>query len=222
MSLKDLQARANSRDMKAEFTPANDVPTMHEYRNKKGERIGIPARPRELSDVDFADIITSGLKGGGGTLSGFGNFLIEQGHREEVYGGSEDRHTTLPEGNVAEQDLYEEGTPGAGYQIDKEDDSFETLKSTGRQIAARRTIAQWQSDLGVLKNRFIEIQKQAQKLENDGDLERANILDRKCVSLGRKILALRSRIQARKNYEQQMMQFDEAPSGLAELLEEDY
>jgi len=220
VSLKDLRARAESRDMRAEFVPASRVETMQEYRNKRGERIGMPARPRELSDADFADIVMSGLDKQAGPLSGFGNFLVEQGHPDEVYGGSD--RTTLPTGNVAEQDLYEDGTPGAGYPIDEEDESFDTLKSSGRQIAARRTMMQWMNDLKVLEARFDEIQEQAQILENKGDLERAAILDRQSINLGKKILSYRDKIAARRNYESEMMRFEDAPSGLSELFDEEY
>lgn len=217
--IDELRGLAAQHTRDAKFTPARQVVGMQNYRNSKGERIGMPLKPNVEGEV-FDNMVLSGInpREASGPLSGFGNFLVKQGHLDDVYG---DR-TTLPEGgaDVAEQDLYDEGTPGRGTEIDGEK-SFDALRSAANRVIARRTVAQWKRDLGVLENRFDIILKQAQICENKGDLDKAALWDRKAISLGRTIRSLKDKIQSRELYERQAAapveenEYEEVPSGLA-------
>lgn len=212
--LDELNGLADAHRRDTSFTPASKVATSVRYRNAKGERIGMPPNP-ELGFDEFANVVVAGVKETRGPLSGFGNFLLQQGHSDEVYAGS----TTLPEGNVAEQDLYDEGTPGKGTEIEGKD-SFESMKSTAMQLAARRAVGQWQRDLKVLEARFVSILKQAQTCENRKEWDKAGIWDRRAVALARSIDTLRSKIASRVAYERmgaapvQKDEYEEVPSGL--------
>jgi len=176
----------------------------------------MPPNP-ELDMDEFSNVVMAGVNPReiDGPLTGFGNFLVQQGHSNEVYAGK----TTLPEGEVAEQDLYDEGTPGKGTEID--DDSFESLKSTAMQLAARRAVGQWQRDLKVLEARFASILKQAQVCENRKDFDKAALWDNKAVALARTIDTLRSKIASRVAYERiaaepvEKDEYEEVPTGMA-------
>lgn len=215
---RELQKIAEGHASDKHFIPASKVAKSLIYRDRKGRRIGVPEDPSISSD-DFLDVVTAGLdsRDVGGNLSGFGNFLVHEGHEQDVYGG----RTRMPEGDVevAEQDLYPDGTPGRGTEIDGEE-SFDALKSSARQLAARRTVAQWERDLKVLETRFTQVVKNAQICENKGDVSNAGAWDKRAVSLGRTILALRSKIKARRLYERdaaaapQQDEYEATPTGL--------
>jgi len=214
--LDELNGLADTHRRDTRFTPASKIATTVQYRNRKGERIGMPPNP-ELDMDEFSNVVMAGVNPReiDGPLTGFGNFLVQQGHSNEVYAGK----TTLPEGEVAEQDLYDEGTPGKGTEID--DDSFESLKSTAMQLAARRAVGQWQRDLKVLEARFASILKQAQVCENRKDFDKAALWDNKAVALARTIDTLRSKIASRVAYERiaaepvEKDEYEEVPTGMA-------
>lgn len=213
----ELQKIAEGHAGDRHFTPADRVPKSLVYRDRKGRRIGVPEDP-SLSIEDFADMVTADMdtRDVGGNLSGFGNFLVHEGREGDVYG----ERTKLPEGDVdvAEQDLYPEGTPGRGTEIDGEE-SFDALRSSAAQLRARRTVAQWERDLNTLEARFKQVVKNAQVCENKGDVTNAGQWDKRAVSLGRTILALRNKIKARKLYERDAAAnepdvYEEQPTGL--------
>lgn len=220
--LGDLQKRAGSRDMSAKMTPGAKVnkPRFY-YFDEAGERVPVYERPRGLGHVALADLVVSGLdEANAGSLSGFGNWMVHEGRDDEIEPEKRRGATTvLPEGNVAEQDLYDRGTPGGGSELGEE--SFEVLRTSGREIAARRTISQWRRDLDVLTGRFDEVLNESQKHADKGDEARASILLDRAQRLGQQIRNLRNKISAREQYEAESLNYEDMPSSLATLGEFD-
>lgn len=206
MGLKDLRKIADRYDKKATFN--RNVPTMVDYRNNKGERIGIPAPPP-------VDDIMTGLGGSdndvSGPLAGFGNYLLQQGHTmDEIRAAG---RTELPEGDtdVAEQDLAPDRTPGGGTELD---DEYGLDEIEANRRVARRTISQWEEDVEILKTRLNSLILTAQRLEDNGQIKKAQLFDRKAIKLAREIKALEAKINARKNYENDMRDYEDMTTGI--------
>jgi len=202
-NLEDIKRRAGGHDLGAKIIPGHRIARMQNYRNEKGERLGMPEKPSDAFEI------TAGLGGDllDGPLTGFGTYLDEKMGSERNAG-----HTVMPEGNVAEQDLAPDKTPGGGTEID--DETYEDISDDNGKLVARRTISQWKEDLEILKVNFKEAQRIAQVFENEGRTKKANIFDDKSLRIAERIRSLRSKISARVNYEHEMASYQDTPSNV--------
>jgi len=174
-------------------------------------RIGIPMRPdipQRGNEIAFADLVMAGLKeNSGGGRTGFGVWLTEHAREDEAHIGA----TRLPSGaaDVAEQDLYMEGTPGKGVELVEGEEYSSVSAVASKRLIARKTLAQMEEDLVLLKQRFAELLYEAQTLENSGDQVRAGLYDRRAIALKTRIARLEQTIiPTRRRYENQVMEED--------------
>jgi len=175
------------------FVPASRVQRTANYRNSRGERIGIPPDRIAEDDSDLFDkTIIKGIENVDmGGLSGLGNWLVQSGQvsTREITGADKSWDDSAAQQDfLSDDDGFNQGEileSEYGYESDVD------VPSRKRSMKVPDNVVE--SQLHSLRSLLSDAVHQAQEAENKGNVEAAAILDRHAEKLAIQINKLETR-----------------------------
>lgn len=177
------------------FIPASRIARTANYRNARGERIGIP--PDQIVEDDpgeFEITLTAGManKEPDGPMSGLGQHFLKQNMitEAEIY-----RPAELAQMDREEASGRGDGTPGRGVPLE---DRYGYEEDVGVRRANQTEVMKQQ--LAYYVEQAEECLNQAQWAENKGNLEAARVFDAKAAKYENQADHVERQIQLREDY----------------------